>query len=41
MGFILLPGISVIQHHFNKRRAFASGIAATGSGVGGIVSALC
>lgn len=37
MGFMFLPGIGVIQHHFNKRRALATGVAASGSGVGGIV----
>jgi len=37
MGFLFLPGVSVVQHHFLKRRAFVNGIAATGSAIGGIV----
>ncbi|KAH7102293.1 MFS general substrate transporter [Auriculariales sp. MPI-PUGE-AT-0066] len=37
MGFLFLPGVSVVQHHFYKKRAFANGIGATGSAIGGIL----
>ena len=40
MGCLFLPGISIINHYFSKRRAFANGIAATGTAVGGMTFSL-
>lgn len=37
MGCMFFPGITSINTYFNKKRGIASGIAATGSGVGAIV----
>ena len=37
IGFLLLPAVSLIGQHFNRRRPLASGIAFTGASVGGIV----
>jgi len=36
-GIIYLPSVAVMSHHFRKRRAFAMGIAVSGSSTGGIV----
>jgi len=36
LGFLFLPSVSVISHHFERRRALAMGIAASGSSCGGI-----
>ncbi|KAG8754937.1 hypothetical protein FRC14_004522 [Serendipita sp. 396] len=37
LGFLFLPAISVISHHFKRYRAFAMGIVVSGSSCGGIV----
>ena len=37
LGFIFLPAVSIISHHFERKRALAMGIAASGSSCGGIV----
>ncbi|KAF8596146.1 MFS general substrate transporter [Ceratobasidium sp. AG-I] len=37
LGLLFLPAISVISHHFAKRRALAMGIVTSGSSCGGIV----
>ncbi len=37
LGFLFLPSVSVISHHFEQKRALAMGIAASGSSCGGIV----
>jgi len=37
LGFLFLPSVSVISHHFERKRALAMGIAASGSSCGGIV----
>ncbi|KAG8762278.1 hypothetical protein FRC11_010137 [Ceratobasidium sp. 423] len=37
LGLIFLPAVSVISHHFSKRRALAVGIVTSGSSSGGIV----
>jgi len=36
-GLIYLTAIGVISHHFQKRRALATGIVFTGTGIGGVV----
>ena len=36
LGFLFLPSVSVISHHFERKRALAMGIAASGSSCGGI-----
>jgi len=36
-GFLFLPAVSVIAHHFKRRRSFAMGMVITGSGCGGLV----
>lgn len=35
-GFIFLPAACTISFYFEKRRAFATGIAVCGSGIGGL-----
>jgi len=37
VGFLALPAVSVISHHFERKRALAMGIAISGSSCGGIV----
>ena len=37
LGFLFLPSVSVISHHFEQKRALGMGIAASGSSCGGIV----
>jgi MCP family monocarboxylic acid transporter-like MFS transporter 10 len=37
LGFLFLPAIGVIAHHFRRRRSFAMGIVVSGSSVGGLV----
>ncbi|CAE6475518.1 unnamed protein product [Rhizoctonia solani] len=37
LGLMFLPAVSVISHHFSKRRALAVGIVTSGSSCGGIV----
>ncbi|CAE6532578.1 unnamed protein product [Rhizoctonia solani] len=37
LGFIFLPSISVISHHFSGRRSLAMGIAVSGASCGGII----
>ncbi|KAF8916732.1 major facilitator superfamily domain-containing protein [Mucidula mucida] len=37
IGIMYIPGIAVVSHYFRRRRAFAMGIAASGSGLGGAV----
>ncbi|KZP00819.1 MFS general substrate transporter [Calocera viscosa TUFC12733] len=36
-GIIYLPSFAVMSHHFRKRRAFAMGLAVSGSSTGGIL----
>lgn len=36
-GFLFLPAVSVIAHHFKRRRSFAMGLVITGSSCGGLV----
>ena len=36
LGFLFLPSVSIISHHFERKRALAMGIAASGSSCGGI-----
>ncbi|KAK0194178.1 major facilitator superfamily domain-containing protein [Armillaria mellea] len=36
-SLLFLPSLSIIGHHFKRRRAFATGIAVTGASCGGIV----
>jgi MFS transporter, MCT family, solute carrier family 16 (monocarboxylic acid transporters), member 10 len=36
-GFLFLPAVSVIAHHFKRRRSFAMGMVITGSSCGGLV----
>jgi MCP family monocarboxylic acid transporter-like MFS transporter 10 len=36
-GFLFLPSVSVIAHHFRRRRSFAMGIVVSGGSVGGVV----
>lgn len=36
-GCMLLPSVAVMPQYFTKRRAFATGIAAAGSSIGGII----
>ncbi|XP_062570436.1 monocarboxylate transporter 12-like [Saccostrea cucullata] len=38
-GFMYLPSIVMVGYYFEKRRAFATGIAVCGSGIGGFVFA--
>ncbi|CAG7852879.1 SubName: Full=Related to Monocarboxylate transporter {ECO:0000313/EMBL:CCA69308.1} [Serendipita indica DSM 11827] len=37
LGFLFLPSIGVIAHHFRRRRSFAMGIVVSGSSCGGVV----
>ncbi|EJU01047.1 MFS general substrate transporter [Dacryopinax primogenitus] len=37
MGLLYLPAVAVLSHHFEKRRALASGFVFMGSGVGGVI----
>ncbi|KIM24492.1 hypothetical protein M408DRAFT_331736 [Serendipita vermifera MAFF 305830] len=37
LGFLFLPAIGVIAHHFRRRRSFAMGIVISGSSCGGLV----
>jgi MFS transporter, MCT family, solute carrier family 16 (monocarboxylic acid transporters), member 10 len=37
LGFLFLPAIGVIAHHFRRRRSFAMGIVVSGSSCGGLV----
>ena len=37
LGFLFLPSIGVIAHHFKRRRSFAMGIVVSGSSCGGLV----
>lgn len=37
LGFLFLPALSVLSHHFARRRALAMGIATSGSSAGGVV----
>ncbi|XP_025016340.1 monocarboxylate transporter 12-like [Tetranychus urticae] len=39
LGFIYLPAIVMVGHYFERRRAFATGIAVCGSGVGAFLMA--
>lgn len=36
-SLLFLPSLSIIGHHFKRRRAFATGVAVTGASCGGIV----
>ncbi|EJU01032.1 MFS general substrate transporter [Dacryopinax primogenitus] len=36
-GIIYLPSVAVMSHHFRRRRAFAMGLAVSGSSTGGIL----
>ena len=36
-GFLFLPAVSVIAHHFKRKRSFAMGLVITGSSCGGLV----
>ncbi|KAH7098677.1 MFS general substrate transporter [Auriculariales sp. MPI-PUGE-AT-0066] len=40
MSFLYLPAVSVIQHHFHRRRALATGLSAIGTSVGGVAFSL-
>ena len=37
LGFLFLPALSVLSHHFARKRALAMGIAMSGSSTGGVV----
>jgi MFS family permease len=37
LGFLFLPSIGVIAHHFRRRRSFAMGVVVSGSSCGGLV----
>ncbi|KAK7449285.1 hypothetical protein VKT23_013428 [Stygiomarasmius scandens] len=37
MSLIFIPSLTIISHHFRKRRAFVTGMAVTGASFGGIV----
>lgn len=37
MGLIMVPSVACVGHYFRRRRAFALGIIASGSSIGGIV----
>ncbi|CAE6359818.1 unnamed protein product [Rhizoctonia solani] len=37
LGLIFLPSVSIVSHHFSKRRSLAVGIVTTGSSSGGII----
>jgi len=37
LGFLFLPALSVLSHHFARKRALAMGIATSGSSTGGVV----
>jgi len=37
LGLTFLPSISIVSHHFKKRRALATGIVVSGSSAGGIL----
>ncbi|PVF96842.1 MFS general substrate transporter [Serendipita vermifera] len=37
LGFLFLPAIGVIAHHFRRRRSLAMGVVVSGSSVGGLV----
>jgi len=37
LGFLFLPALTVLSHHFARRRALAMGIAVSGSSAGGVV----
>jgi MCP family monocarboxylic acid transporter-like MFS transporter 10 len=36
-GFIFIPSLTIISHHFRRRKALATGIVLTGSSLGGII----
>lgn len=40
MGFLFVPSVSIVPQWFTKRRSLANGIAASGSGFGGLVYSL-
>jgi len=37
LGFLFLPALSILSHHFARKRALAMGIAVSGSSTGGVV----
>ena len=37
LAFLFLPSLSVLSHHFARKRALAMGIATSGSSAGGVV----
>ena len=37
LGFLFLPAITVLAHHFERKRALVMGIATSGSSTGGVV----
>jgi MFS family permease len=37
IGLLFLPAVGAVSHHFQKRRALATGIVVSGSSVGGII----
>ncbi|RPD55506.1 MFS general substrate transporter [Lentinus tigrinus ALCF2SS1-7] len=37
VGMLFIPSLSIVSHHFRKRRALATGIAVSGASCGGIV----
>lgn len=40
VGFIYIPSIAIISQWFDKKRSFANGISAAGSGIGGLIFSL-
>ncbi|PPR06526.1 hypothetical protein CVT26_000441 [Gymnopilus dilepis] len=40
-SILFLPSLTVIGHHFKRRRALATGIATSGASVGGIIWPIC
>lgn len=36
LGFLFLPALTVLSHHFARRRALAMGVAISGSSTGGV-----
>ncbi|KAI0717823.1 major facilitator superfamily domain-containing protein [Cerioporus squamosus] len=37
VGMLFIPSLSIVSHHFRKRRALATGVAVSGASCGGIV----
>ncbi|KAJ9142972.1 Riboflavin transporter MCH5 [Pleurostoma richardsiae] len=37
IGFIFTPGVAIVGHYFQKKRAFAMGVVVSGSSIGGLV----